>query len=103
MPTPQAMTAETATIFTHGHSAAHVALLAQEASARGCNCQAYRDWFTYRRWQAQGCQIRKGEHGTKITTWVHYTRKDKDGQEHDRSRPKGTTVFCRCQVDPAAN
>ena len=100
--TAETMTAAAAVTFEHGKSTAHVLLLASAAAANGCQCKAYRDWFTYRRWQAQGYQVRKGEHGTRITTWVHYTAKDKDGNEHERTRPRTTTVFCRCQVDPIA-
>lgn len=90
-----AMTAAQATTFAN-RSLKHEVILAETADEKGCTCAAYRDWFTYRRWQALGFQVQKGEHGVKLTTWITY--EDKDGKE--RSRPKGTTVFCRCQVKP---
>ena len=95
------MTAQQARHFEHGKSMASEVALAMAAQERGCNCQAYRDWFTYRRWQAQGMQVQKGQHGVKLTTWISYETEDKDGNVKTHSRPKATTVFCRCQVKPA--
>lgn len=39
-------------------SEVHIAILAEEAASRGCSCQAYVDWFTYRR-----CQVKPKEGG----------------------------------------
>ena len=94
------MTAVSAQTFENGPSVAHTALLMEVAETKGCQCQPYIDWFTYRRWQAQGFQVQKGEKGTKLTTWIHYQTTDKEGHEVERTRPKGTSVFCRCQVQP---
>ena len=91
------MTATTAQSFDRT-SAASVSILAQSAQDRGCTCRAYVDWYTYRRWKAQGYQVQKGEHGVKLTTWIRFTSTGKDGKEKEHTRPKGTTVFCRCQV-----
>ena len=96
----EAMTAVQATTFEHGKSLASELVLALAAQANGCSCEAYRDWFTYKRWQAQGYQVQRGEHGVKLQTWIHYPTKDKHGNEVERVRPKSTTVFCRCQVRP---
>lgn len=98
----ESMTAAQATTFEHGHSLASEVALTIAAQEHGCDCQAYRDWFTYRRWQAQGYQVQKGEHGVKLQTWVHYTTTDSKGNEIERVRPKTTTVFCRCQVKAIA-
>ena len=65
-----------------------------------CGCEPYVDVFTYRRWKAQGFQVQRGEHGVKLTTWISYEREDKDGTVKTYTRPKTTTVFCRCQVAP---
>lgn len=82
-------------------STAHAAILALAAETNGCACVAYQDWFTYRRWQAQGQQVQKGEHGVKLTTWIPVTKTDDDGTKKvTGKRPKGYTVFCRCQVKP---
>jgi antirestriction protein ArdC len=86
------------TVFEH-FSAAHAAILAQEAAARPCGCVAYADWFTYRRWLAQGYQVQKGEHGVRLTTFIPVTREGDDGEAKTiGTRPWHTTVFCRCQV-----
>ena len=39
------------------------------------------DVFTYRIWQAKGRQVRKGEHGCKITTWRQSTKTDPETGE----------------------
>lgn len=61
--------------------------------------------FTYRAWQALGRQVRKGEHGVKITTWLPMPEKKNDAGEVTRkagTRPKGATVFHVSQTDPKA-
>ena len=35
--------------------------------------------LTYKAWQAIGRQVKKGEKGVRVTTWIRYT--DKTGQE----------------------
>ena len=97
----EAMTAVQATTFENGRSLTSEVALAVAAQEHGCQCEAYVDWFTYKRWQAQGMQVRKGEHGVHLTTWIHYTTTDSKGNEVERVRPKSTTVFCRCQVKAA--
>ena len=54
--------------------------------------------LTYHAWRALGHQVKKGEHGVKITTWIPY--KDKKTGE-DKRRPKACTVFHISQTDPA--
>ncbi|MCX6025449.1 MAG: ArdC-like ssDNA-binding domain-containing protein [Chloroflexi bacterium] len=61
-----------------------------------------------RRWQAQGMQVRKGEHGIHIQTYAPVTRTEVDpatGQEttiEAGKRPTLAFVFCRHQVDAKA-
>jgi len=98
----ETMTAEQAVRFER-HSPTSAAILAMAAAGRGCECEAYRDWYTYRRWQAQGYQVRRGEHGVKLLTYAEVKVKA-DGDDGattttTRRRPVATTVFCRCQVD----
>jgi antirestriction protein ArdC len=93
------MTAEKAIQFG-GHSTYHAAVLAAAAHARGCDCQAYEQWFTYARWQALGYQVKKGEHGVKLGCFIEAERAKPDGTIERYSRPWKTTVFCMHQVEP---
>lgn len=81
------------------HFSVHNAVQAQLACPEA-SCEAYRDIFTRRRWQAQGYAIRKGEAGTAITTWI-LTPSREDGDEKPLRRPKRVLVFCRHQVERA--
>lgn len=59
--------------------------------------------FTYDAWRALGRQVRRGEHGVKVTTWVPIRKRNDDGdQEIVGKRPKTTTVFHVSQTDPIA-
>ncbi len=53
--------------------------------------------FTYHAWKAKGRQVRKGEHGVRVVTWIKGTDK-KTGKE--KTYPKRTTVFHISQTDP---
>lgn len=76
----------------------HNAVQAQLACPEGC--EAYKDIFTFRRWKAQGYFVRKGEKGTKITTWIPKIENDEQGNEKIvGKRPKVAVVFCRHQVE----
>lgn len=83
-------------------SEAHEIVLAQVAQEHGCTCMAYQDFYTYRRWQAQNMQVQKGEKGTRLTTYIPITKTDATTGESKvtGTRPKGYSVFCRCQVKP---
>ena len=94
----QTMTAQDATRFEQGESVASTVVLALAAQANGCTCQAYVDWFTYRRWKAQGFQVQKGQHGIKLTTYIPVYKAEDGEKVKSGVRPKATTVFCRCQV-----
>lgn len=67
--------------------------------------------FTYRAWQALGRQVRKGESGVQIVTWIE--RKGGAGGEADQAEqggdgataargrfPRSVTVFHVSQTDP---
>ena len=69
--------------------------------------------FTYHAWRALGRQVRRGEHGVKVVTFVPMGGRDRtDGQdgpdaERERtdqrracSRPWSATVFHVSQTDP---
>ena len=56
--------------------------------------------FTYDAWKALGRQVRKGEHGVKVCTWVPMTKKDANGEAQPIGRkPRSTTVFHVSQTD----
>jgi antirestriction protein ArdC len=84
-------------------STEHAQILENVASQKGCNCKPYFSWFTYNRWNAQGRQVRKGEHGVKLTVWLEKERvtKDESGNEKRtvQTFPKSTYVFCQCQTE----
>lgn len=65
--------------------------------------------LTYHAWRALGRQVRKGEHGVKVTTWI--TPKDKRDDaanpEDNKKAKRGklcwtATVFHISQTDPIA-
>jgi len=60
--------------------------------------------FTYHAWRALGRQVRKGEHGVRVCTYVNYERieTDDDGKEKRKRRSgrKMAYVFHVSQTDP---
>lgn len=61
--------------------------------------------FTYHVWRALGRQVRRGEHGVKITTFVSSKGKDDTANpdatsKRRASRPWTATVFHISQTDP---
>jgi antirestriction protein ArdC len=50
--------------------------------------------FTYNAWLALGRQVRKGEHGVKVVTFIVCSKQDKK-----TGRPWSTTVFHVSQTD----
>jgi antirestriction protein ArdC len=95
------MTAEEAKSFD-GYSQGNALALIVAARQRGCDCQPYQDWFTFKRWLAQGMQVQKGERGVKLGIFVKTEKVEKDAAGKETvtvgSRPWMTTVFCRHQV-----
>lgn len=77
-------------------------ILMATARSRGCTCEPYTDWFTFRRWLAQGYHVKKGEHGVKLGIIISEEQtKTVDGEETkmQHNRPWMTTVFCKHQVE----
>lgn len=56
--------------------------------------------FTYDAWKALGRQVRKGEHGVKVLTFIRRVKTNKDtGKDEVSSMPWSTTVFHISQTD----
>ena len=57
--------------------------------------------FAYNAWQAKGRQVRRGEHGVKVTTWITMKNRepDADGNHGSFKRQKTATVFHASQTD----
>ena len=58
--------------------------------------------FTFAAWKALGRRVRKGEHGVRVTTVRHCTKREDDGTTSDYSLPWHTTVFHISQTDPVS-
>jgi hypothetical protein len=61
--------------------------------------------FTYHAWRALGRQVRRGEHGVKVCTWIPVEKREIDpatGVEKLSAykRPWNATVFHISQTDP---
>jgi hypothetical protein len=63
--------------------------------------------FTYHAWRALGRQVRRGEHGVKVTTWVPAQGKEEtDSDTGEKKEGRGfrvckyATVFHVSQTDP---
>ena len=65
-------------------------------TTKGCNCDPYKQVYTYERWRGQGFQVQRGEKALcKILTFLPV--KDKD-TNRIRTIPRHCSVFCKCQV-----
>jgi len=96
----QAMTAGQAVSFERV-SIPNAMLLALQLK---CQCQPYKDVFTFNRWKAQGFYVRRGEHGYHLplvkTIEVVEEGGDGDAPAALEKRILGSSVvFCRCQVE----
>lgn len=97
------MTATEATTFDRVSlsNAAMAVMQLQHSGACKGTCEPYRDIYTFRRWQAQGYTVRKGEHGAKLGVIANRSTEDQEtGEVRSFSIKTATTVFCRCQVKP---
>ena len=59
--------------------------------------------FTYQAWRALGRQVRRGEHGVKVVTFIESKSREIDqdtGEAKRVRRPWSTTVFHISQTDP---
>jgi hypothetical protein len=59
--------------------------------------------FTYQAWRALGRQVRRGEHGIKVVTFVEMAKENREtGEKQSFRRPWTTTVFHISQTDAIA-
>jgi hypothetical protein len=63
--------------------------------------------FTYHAWRALGRQVRRGQHGVKVTTWIPTERKERDETTGELKVSTGrichtAVVFHVSQTDPIA-
>ena len=63
-----------------------------------CDILPRENVFTFHAWKALGRQVRKGEHGVKVHTWVSM-KKETDAGEVAFRAPRITTVFHISQTD----
>src|SRR3990167_3523626 len=90
-----------------GQSVANYRAIITGFTARGVPADAIiprENVFTYHAWRALGRQVRKGEHGVKVGTWVERGGKidPETGEETAGYRfPRATTVFHVSQTDVA--
>ena len=66
-------------------------------AALGIHATPRVDVFTYNAWQALGRQVRKGEHGCRLTVWIHPSPSATN--KEPKPFPKSTTVFHVSQTD----
>ena len=67
-------------------------------AAQGIHATPRVDVFTSNAWQALGRQVRKGEHGCRLTVWIHPSPSATN--KEPKPFPKSTTVFHVSQTDP---
>ena len=67
-------------------------------AALECDCRAYVDVFTYRRWRALGYQVQRGERAIRIPVVTDTVREDEDGTSSQSKRFNSSSVFCRHQL-----
>ena len=83
-----------------GFSPANEAIVRAAFAGRGiADAQPRVNCLTYRAWRAAGRQVRRGEHGVRITTYAPITEPDTD--KVIGRRPVSAVVFHVSQTDPA--
>ena len=82
-----------------GGSFRNDAIVRNEFLRRGIKASPRQDVFTYAAWLAQGRQVRRGEHGVKLLTWIPIPAKNAEAGRA-RIRPRSVSVFHRSQTDP---
>ena len=96
--TTPSFTPETARSFDRYSVANAVAI----REALSCDCQPYQDVFTYRRWQAQGYQVQRGQRSIRLPLVKLVERENAEtGKVETRRLLTRSAVFCRCQVQPS--
>lgn len=90
---------ENAKTFEYGISARNYESVKEQLD---CGCEPYQDVFTLKRWNAQGFKVIKGSKSIKATRVV---KRDIEVTENgqtktlQKSYPKSSYLFCRCQVE----
>lgn len=86
----------------NGQSRRNYAAIVDGFAERGITAIPRVDVFSYNAWRAQGRQVRKGQHGVKIVTFIKCTAKRPDpatGERETYSRPRTVAVFHISQTD----
>jgi hypothetical protein len=55
--------------------------------------------LTYNAWKAKGRQVRKGEHGVRVFTFISGERQTESGERKSFRSPRAATVFHVSQTD----
>ena len=104
--TKQEIQAEALSKAVGGQSKMNYSAIYMEFIARGIpadDIQPRVNIFTYNAWKALGRQVKRGEHGVQIVTWIPTTDIDKDASGNEvvkqGKRPRTTTVFHISQTD----
>lgn len=61
-------------------------------------CQPYKDWFTFKRWLAQGETVAKNQHGSRIYVIIEKEVTNTDGSIEKVEFKRMIPVFCRHQL-----
>lgn len=97
---------ESLTRAVSGQSLANFPTIFQGFMARGIpesEIKPRENVFTYNAWRELGRQVRKGEHGVKVLTFIESKSKETDkdtGEAKTYRRPWTSTVFHVSQTDP---
>jgi len=112
-PTRDELQQEALTRAATGHSLANWPTIIEGFIAKGIaetDIRPRENVFTYHAWRALGRQVRRGEHGVKVCTWITTKDKAEEAQTPDEAkqakrgskRPWTATVFHFSQTDPIA-
>ena len=110
-PSRQELQQEALTRAATGQSLANWPAIIDGFTAKGileADIRPRENVFTYNAWRALGRQVRRGEHGVKVCTWIATRDKSEDAANPDEAkkakrgakRPWTATVFHVSQTDP---
>jgi antirestriction protein ArdC len=100
MSATQEQRAESVDRAVNGQSVRNYEAIIAGFAERGIAATPREDVFTYNAWRGLGRQVRKGEHGIKIETWIPCKSKaDENGERESYKRRKVTAVFHVSQTD----
>lgn len=101
MTTKAEQTAEALNRAVGGISTANYMTILEQFAERGIyDAEPRQNVFTYAAWQELGRQVRKGQHGVKIRTWINCKSKpDANGERETYKRPKTVAVFHISQTE----